>query len=396
MHAEVQSNFAGLMEKTFAIWNLNFSTIELTLLSVVAISFFVQLYYNFKYFLSATNGKKVEGDSPDGVSVIVCARNEEANLIELIPIIMEQEFQKFQLIVVNDSSWDDTADILKALQVSYPSMHIIEINEDKQIMQGKKFALTLGIKAAMYDVVLLTDADCRPTSSNWITEMTRGVGERKEITLGFSGYKKYPGYLNKLIRFDAFIAGLNYLGFAKAGRPYMGVGRNLCYTKTAFFRIGGFRTHYKLASGDDDLFVKEASTARNTQNAFHYEAQTLSEPHKSWAKWSFQKKRHFTTAPLYKGSVKFSLMLWPLTYFLLWMAAIALYIIYPNPIVWAVIGGLIFLRYLIQFIVLNVSCNKLKISKDILWLFPVLEHHLFLVHSVLYLQNLVRKPQKWN
>jgi glycosyltransferase involved in cell wall biosynthesis len=396
VHAEVQSNFAGLMEKTFAIWNLNFSTIELTLLSVVAISFFVQLYYNFKYFLSATNGKKVEGDSPDGVSVIVCARNEEANLIELIPIIMEQEFQKFQLIVVNDSSWDDTADILKALQVSYPSMHIIEINEDKQIMQGKKFALTLGIKAAMYDVVLLTDADCRPTSSNWITEMTRGVGERKEITLGFSGYKKYPGYLNKLIRFDAFIAGLNYLGFAKAGRPYMGVGRNLCYTKTAFFRIGGFRTHYKLASGDDDLFVKEASTARNTQNAFHYEAQTLSEPHKSWAKWSFQKKRHFTTAPLYKGSVKFSLMLWPLTYFLLWMAAIALYIIYPNPIVWAVIGGLIFLRYLIQFIVLNVSCNKLKISKDILWLFPVLEHHLFLVHSVLYLQNLVRKPQKWN
>ena len=384
------------MEKTFVIWNLNFSTIELMLLSVVAISFLAQVYYNFKYFLSATKGKNVDGDSPDGVSVIVCARNEEANLMELIPIIMEQEFQKFQLIVVNDSSWDDTADILKALQVSYPSMHIIEINEDKQIMQGKKFALTLGIKAAMYDVVLLTDADCRPTSSNWITEMTKGVGERKEIALGFSGYKKYPGYLNKLIRFDAFITGLNYLGFAKIGRPYMGVGRNLCYTKTAFFRIGGFRTHYKLASGDDDLFVKEASTARNTQNIFHYDAQTLSEPHKSWAKWSFQKKRHFTTAPLYKGSVKFSLMLWPLTYFVLWMAAIALSVIYPNPVVWAVLGGIIFLRYLIQFIVLNVSCNKLKISKDILWLFPVLEHHLFLVHSVLYLHNLVRKPQKWN
>ena len=176
----------------------------------------------------------------------------------------------------------------------------------------------------------------------------------------------------------------------------MGVGRNLCYTKTAFFRIGGFRTHYKLASGDDDLFVKEASTARNTQNIFHYDAQTLSEPHKSWAKWSFQKKRHFTTAPLYRGSVKFSLMLWPLTYFVLWMAAIALSVIYPNPIVWAVLGGIIFLRYLIQFIVLNVSCNKLKISKDILWLFPLLENHLFLVHSMLYLHNLVRKPQKWN
>ena len=384
------------MEKIFVIWIWNFSFVELSLLLLVAFSFFVQVYYNLKYFLSATKGKQSEGDSPDDVSVIVCARNEEANLMELIPVIMEQEFPKFQLIVVNDSSWDDTADILKALQVSYPGMHIIEINEDKQMMQGKKFALTLGIKAAMYDIVLLTDADCRPTGSNWITEMTKGVGERKEIALGFSGYKRYPGYLNKLIRFDAFIAGLNYLGFAKTGRPYMGVGRNLCYTKTAFFRIGGFKTHYKLASGDDDLFVKEASTARNTQNVFHYAAQTISEPHKTFAKWSFQKKRHFTTAPLYKGSVKFSLMLWPFTYFLLWIAVVTLSILYPNPALWGFLGGFIFVRYVIQFIVLNISCNKLKISKDILWLFPLLENHLFLVHSMLYLHNLVRKPQKWN
>jgi glycosyltransferase involved in cell wall biosynthesis len=384
------------MEKTFAIWIWKFSTIELALLIIIGLSFLVQVYYNLKYFLSATKGKKSEGESPDGVSVIVCARNEEANLMELIPVIMEQEFRKFQLIVVNDSSWDDTADILKALQVSYPAMHVIEINEDKQMMQGKKFALTLGIKAAMYDVVLLTDADCRPTSRHWITEMTRGIGERKEIGLGFSGYKRYPGYLNKLIRFDAFITGLNYLGFAKTGRPYMGVGRNLCYTKTAFFRIGGFRNHYKLASGDDDLFVKEASTSRNTQNVFHVEAQTISEPHKTWAKWSFQKKRHFTTAPLYKGSIKFSLMLWPSTYFLLWMAAVALSIIYPEPFLWGVIGFVILMRYLVQFIVLNATCNKLKLSKDILWLFPLLENHLFLVHSMLYLHNLVRKPQKWN
>ena len=101
-------------------------------------------------------------------------------------------------------------------------------------------------------------------------------------------------------------------------------------------------------------------------------------------------------APCLEESSKFSLMIWPATYFLLWMAAIALSIIYPNPVLWAVMGGLIFFRYLVQFIVLNVSCNKLKISKDILWLFPLLEKHLFLVHSMLYLQNLVRKPQKWN
>jgi glycosyltransferase involved in cell wall biosynthesis len=384
------------MEKLFTLWIWSFSIAELVLLGLFALAILFQVFYILNYFLRATKGQKTNNVTPEGVSVIVCARNEEANLIELIPIIMEQEFHKFQLIVVNDSSWDDTTDILKALQVSYPSMHVIEINEDKQMMQGKKFALTLGIKAAIYDVVLLTDADCRPTSKHWITEMSKGVGDRKEISLGFSGYRKYSGYLNKLIRFDAVMTGLNYLGYSKSGKPYMGVGRNLCYTKTAFFRIGGFRTHYKLASGDDDLFVKEAATAKNTQNVFHYEAQTVSEPHKTWAKWTFQKKRHFTTAPFYKSSIKFSLLLWPLTYFIFWLAGGALAVMYPNPMLWSVIAGIIFLRYLTQFIVLNVSCNRLKLSKDVVWLFPLLEKHLFLVHSVLYLQNLVRKPQKWN
>ncbi|MFM7770235.1 MAG: glycosyltransferase [Bacteroidota bacterium] len=369
--------------------------------SIVAVAFLLfwltQIFYSLRYFLPATK-LKLESTNVEvqGVSVIVCARNEELNLRELIPIIMEQDHPEFQLIIVNDSSWDETADILKALQLEYPSMHVIHIDEDKQQMQGKKFALTLGIKAAVHENILLTDADCRPRSSKWLTEMTAGLNEKKEIALGFSGYKKYAGYLNKLIRYDAFFIAVNYFGLARAGLPYMGVGRNLAYTRSVFFRIGGFRAHYKLASGDDDLFVKQAATAKNVILKVSPNSQTVSEPHKSWSKWTFQKKRHFTTAPLYEGKVKRRLVFWPFSYIALWVSAVSLAILTWNPVVLIALATLLFIRYIIQFIALYISASKLKIERDIVWLYPILEKHLIFVQIMLYVHNLVRKPQKWN
>ncbi|MFM7723041.1 MAG: glycosyltransferase, partial [Bacteroidota bacterium] len=372
------------------------SYLESGLLGLFILAWVVHVFYALRYFLPSTKVKTFNQEEQQGVSVIVCARNEEENLRELIPAIMEQEYAEFQLIIVNDSSWDETADILKALQLEYPEMHVIHIDEDKQLMQGKKFALTLGIKAAKYEIVLLTDADCRPRSASWIQEMTSGLSEKKEIALGFSGYKKYPGYLNKLIRFDAFVIALNYFGLAKAGMPYMGVGRNLAYTKTAFFRIGGFRAHYKLASGDDDLFVKEAANARNTILKISPESQTVSEPHKSWTKWTFQKKRHFTTAPLYDGKIKRRLTIWPAMYFIMWGTAITNELIFFKIEICIALAAALLLRYLIQFIALYASAKRLKIERDIVWLYPILEKHLIFVQIMLYVHNLVRNPQKWN
>jgi cellulose synthase/poly-beta-1,6-N-acetylglucosamine synthase-like glycosyltransferase len=375
---------------------ITFSFLESAFLILFLLAWLTHVFYALRYFLPSTKVKSFSQGNQQGVSVIVCARNEEENLRELIPAIMEQDYSDFQLIVVNDSSWDETADILKALQLEYPSMHIIHIDEDKQLMQGKKFALTLGIKAAKYEIVLLTDADCRPRSARWIHEMAAGLDEKKEIALGFSGYKKYPGYLNKLIRFDAFVIALNYFGLAKVGLPYMGVGRNLAYTKTAFFRIGGFRAHYKLASGDDDLFVKEAANARNTILKVSPDSQTISEPHKTWSKWSFQKKRHFTTAPLYDGKIKRRLSIWPAMYFVMWFSAIVNEIIFFKLEIVIFLSAALFLRYVVQFIALYVSAKRLKIERDIVWLYPILEKHLIFVQIMLYVHNLVRKPQKWN
>lgn len=365
-----------------------------TTLAVFGVAMCIQLYYFFNYFLRVANAKVGNYTEPiKPVTVVVCARNEEKNLMENVPLLMDQDHPNYEVVLVNDSSWDDTEAILKALQVSYPQIHIINLDEEKQNMQGKKFALTLGIKAAKHDTILLTDADCQPIGQSWVREMTAPVDSQKQMVLGFSGYKRYPGWLNKIIRFDALMIGLQYLGLAKAGNPYMGVGRNLCYRRELFFSVGGFKSHYSLSSGDDDLFVNQVATARNTAVVVNPASQTISEPKRTWGSWFTQKRRHLNTAPYYKPVHKQLLGLWPLSYFLLLSSFVACMVLKNGMLV---VGGVLLLRYIIQLVTLHKATSKLGVSRDLVWLAPVLEFYLHLLNTGLYLVNLVRKPQKWN
>lgn len=354
---------------------------------------FIQLFYLFFRFLNGTKPVPPTNDSKPGVSVIICARNEERNLMEHIPLIMEQDYPNFEVVLVNDSSYDDTEDILKALQVSYKNIHVINLSEEKQNMQGKKFALTLGIKAAKNDIILLTDADCIPLSKQWISGMISHMSEEKEIILGVSLFHKHPGWLNRIIRFDALMTAIHYIGFAKSGKPYMGVGRNLSYNRDLFFKIGGFKSHYSIPGGDDDLFINQVATSKNTATAILPAEQTISEPKSSWQSWFTQKRRHYTTAPRYKASHRRMLLFWPLSFLIMWVGFAGSIVFHKLLLI---VGGMLLVRYIIQSAILHKISKRFGQSKDIVWLAPLLEIQLNTMSLGLYFSNLLRKPKKWN
>lgn len=367
----------------------------LLIAGVFLIAWCIQIIYLFVYFLKSVQSSKKETTSNlPPVSVVICARNEENNLMEHVPFIMEQDYPKFELVVVNDSSWDDTENILKALSLRYPNIKIVNLDEEKQNIQGKKFALTLGIKAAQYDLLLLTDADCLPTSDQWIRQMSSAVQDKVQLVLGVSPYKRYDGWLNKVIRFDTLMIIAHYIGFAKAGKAYMGVGRNMMYNKELFFSVGGFKSHYSIASGDDDLFVNQVATSRNTATVVRPDAQTTSEPKKTWSEWFIQKRRHFTTAPFYKPKHRNMLLLWPLSYFVM-MTGFGASFFFLQTIA-LLVSGLLLVRYIVQIAILHRVSKRLNQAAELAWLSPVLELQLHILNLWLYLVNLIRKPQKWN
>lgn len=371
------------------------SITEQLIFAALVVCWLIQLVY-WLYFLVRPGRPQLPVPDPSPwppVSIVICARNEEHNLMEHLHLVIDQDYPNFEVVVVNDSSWDDTGTILKAFKLQYDSrLHLVNLDEAKQSMGGKKFALTLGIKAAKHELILLTDADCRPRSRHWIREMVRVKQEGKEIVLGFSPYRKTRGLLNKLIRFDAFMIALHYFGFASRGKAYMGVGRNLMYTKELFFRIGGFRTHYTLASGDDDLFVQEAARGHNVAWSLHPDAFTESPAKPTWGTWFTQKMRHFTTAPRYKRVFRWLLALGPLSYLLMLGLAVSCFIMHTLVLV---VVGLLFVRWVVQWTILHRASRQLQ-QPDLCWPAPVLELLLTFVQLWLYIMNLIVKPQKWN
>jgi cellulose synthase/poly-beta-1,6-N-acetylglucosamine synthase-like glycosyltransferase len=247
------------------------------------------------------------GPAPEPVSLIVCAHNELDNLRELVPLLLRQEYAAgFELVLIDDRSRDDTQLFAQQLTQYYPDrFRLVTVTHTPAGFAPKKYALTLGIKAARHQQLLFTDADCRPAGPGWLASMQQGFAQRggADIVLGFSDFAEQPGLLNKLVRYETLVTAAQYLSFAWAGHPYMGVGRNLAYTSATFYRTKGFASHIRRLSGDDDLLVQDA-VALGARAAVVADpaAYTRSQPVGTWRAWWRQKRRHLSAGTRYRAA----------------------------------------------------------------------------------------------
>ena len=247
-----------------------------------------------------------------GVSVVVCAKNEGDNLQNYLTALLCQNYPTFEVIVVNDASEDDTQFVLDHYLQLYPNLHLTFVPSDAMVSSSKKLALTLAAKAAKYDYLLLTDADCRPESPEWISEMMKGFCKPEtEVVIGYGGYFEERTAVNNRIQYDTIFNAMQYLGMAMSRHPYMGVGRNLAYKKETFFKNRGFAGLLSTRAGDDDLFVNKVCTPRNTEVVLTPMSYTWSIPKRTFKEWRVQKARHLSVAPDYKFITKLRLVLEP-------------------------------------------------------------------------------------
>ncbi len=272
---------------------------------------------------NATAGVFIDESELPGITVVVCARNEYENLTELLPLLAEQSYPVFEVLVMDDRSTDGTQTYLENDIAHLGRVRFVRIDKEYEHITPKKYALTIALKNALYPTLLLTDADCRPASTSWLSIMTTPLTEgEKDIVLGFSPYEQQPGLLNLLIRSETLFTAVQYFSLALAGRPYMGVGRNLAYRKQLFFDNKGFYTHKNVLGGDDDLFINEVATGSNTTVCLDPATFTWSKPKETWAEWRNQKRRHLNVGKYYKTGHKIRLGLLTGSYVLTWLLAL--------------------------------------------------------------------------
>jgi cellulose synthase/poly-beta-1,6-N-acetylglucosamine synthase-like glycosyltransferase len=278
-------------------------------LSLVMAIFIVVVFGKLAFY---KNSPRLVDINLPPLTVIIAARNESDNLFENLPFILEQDYPLFEVIVINNQSIDDSSYLLTAYSNQYPHLRVIEVAKNPHLKPGKKLPITLGVKGAKFEHLVLTDADCKPASDKWLRSMSSCFVPGKELVIGYGPLKKTQGFLNKLVRFDTAWIATNYFSFALAKLPYMGVGRNLAYTKKLFNEAHGFRSHYSIPSGDDDLFVQEAAKNKNYCINIDEQSFCYSEGHSQWSNWMRQKSRHYSVVEKYKVIKKAMLGIYPL------------------------------------------------------------------------------------
>ncbi|MBC8342888.1 MAG: glycosyltransferase [Bacteroidetes bacterium] len=326
--------------------------------------FFFALFSRLAFYKRSVHSDQVE----QGVSVIICAKNEEENLREYINSFLGQDYPEFEIIVVDDQSEDGTYDFLKEKAKQNDKLKVVTVGEHIKDHIGKKLALTLGIRKAKYEIILLSDADCKPDSFEWISKIVSHYSNDIEIVLGFSPYQWKNSLLNILIQFDAFFTAIQYFSFSLAGMTYMGVGRNLSYRKELFYKRG-FASHLHVPYGDDDLFVNENAKQFNVAIEIDKKAFVYTQAHTKFNKWFKQKKRHLKGGIEYKRTHRFWLSALWLSYFAFFALLAASLIINPSSYVsWTIFV----VRTLSAMLIYSFVAFKLK-QKKLIWFMPLLE-----------------------
>jgi glycosyltransferase involved in cell wall biosynthesis len=365
----------------------------LILLYVLAAVVLIQTFYFIVFARFAFKKAPRKKTASPPISVVVCGRNEASNWEALIAELMKQDYHEFEVVAVNDQSIDGSKDILEALELQYSKLKVVNVAENDRFFNGKKFGLTLGIKAAKYEHLLFTDADCRPLTDQWIKTMAGGFSSKRRLVLGFGAYNRSWNPLNLLIRFETIQTAIQYFSWAISGMPYMGVGRNLGYTRDLFYEQKGFVRHMHLSYGDDDLFVNNAATLDNTAIVFDKAGHTTSLPYTDFKGWFFQKRRHLAAGKNYKNIHNVILGFFGLTSFLFYIAAVLGLILAPEHLTEILV--LIGIRLLAQYLVMGFSIHKLG-GWEIMLFLPILEFSWIICTALQQLSNLFNgTPKRW-
>lgn len=360
------------------------------LIVVFLVAVGIQLLYLIIFFIAFVR-KKPEGDSAQvPVTVVVCAHDEAHNLTELIPLLLSQDYPEFEVIVVNDRSNDSTYDFLLEETQKDSRLRMVNVKSTPDRVNGKKYGITLGIRAAAHEWILLTDADCRPNSQHWIQMMSRYFTNEIQFVLGLSPYIKEPGFLNLFIRFETLLTAIQYFSFGWMNNPYMGVGRNLAYRKSLFLEKKGFNNHLHVIGGDDDLYVNMHARGKNTRLQIAPESHTYSIPKISWKSFYEQKVRHLSIGKRYRFSHRFLLGLFNFSWIITWFAGLTLLFTAQN--LWILIPFV--LRWIQLILVFRKMLEKASLTFT-LWMVPILDF----LYAIYYLSTglvaLTTKKIRW-
>ncbi len=391
---QISYTFANQIRQNMTLFGTYFETIPLILIALFAVCFvYLAIHYGLYHFRTSKTKLSPNNNAQPSVSVVLTSKNGEKLLTDNLTYLLEQNYPKLEVVVVDYDSFDNTQYVLQVFKSNYPDkLKIVRLEKDVNNYKGKKFPLSIGIQSAKNDIILLTENDCVPKSFDWVEKMVAPFANPKtQIVLGYHGLESRKGMLNAFEQYENLSHSAMMFGTALMHRPYCGVGRNMAYRRQFFFDNKGFIKQYNIPYGDDDLFVNKNGNSSNTGICLEEEAYVVSQPPKTVGAWMDQRRRLHSTIKRYKASDKTLLLLRTLAVTLFYLCGILLYVLNPLPILGFVLLGVLVVKIAWQIVCNFQLCRRLNIKRYISALSPFFEIYFLFANTILFLSTLRHK-----
>lgn len=359
----------------------------LTLLYILGTLFVTLLVYYLGIFSGSVFSKPHETNAKRiPVSVIVYAKNNANELRNLLPILINQNYHEFELVLINNASSDETLDLFKEYALMYPNIRVVDVINNEAFWGNKKYALTLGIKASKYEYLVFVDADKKIQSNNWLVQLTSHFTLNKTIVIGTSFYSKSKGLFNKIIRFDHTMQQMQALAWSKISKPYSLQLHNIAFKKEEFYKVNGFINHMQKTLFTNEYFLNDAATSKNTSICEHPETM-IEVPFLTKMEFKSFKNQQIDLLKNINGSTSFKIKLFNFIQFLFLTTAILSFLTIEY---WYITLSIVVLRYVLSWIIFSKAAIKYQ-YKDLIFIFPILDLFYTFMQVQLLFGNLFKK-----
>lgn len=348
---------------------MHITKVALAILIVFGVITLIQLvYYYVIYGRFAFHRKKSAlGFRDIPVSVVIVVRDDAALAVQNLPQLLDQQYSSFEIVIVNDRSRDENSlQAIREYKDRYPNIKLVDLSTAVSTSRGKKMAISMGVKCATYDHILLTAPNCKPSSRQWLSKMAQNFQFQQKIVLGYNTFEKKKGLYSHFLLYDNLVGAVQYFAHALMHSTYRGDLNNLAFVRPLFYKQNGFIAYNHLLYGEEDIFVHRASTPNNVAVEYDPDAATLQQHTPSYGYWRLHKVSLYFTRKYNSTKNRLLLSGYELTN-LLFYALLALSIVASlhQPTVLYITAGIAVLRIASLYVVMGISAARLQEKQNI-------------------------------
>ena len=354
--------------------------------------FSVQIIYLFFFLLFSFSKEKQINNSKEKlpVSVILYTKNNEQIIEESFSKLINQTYPNFEVVIIDNASSDETPTILEELAVKFSNLKIVTVENNEAFWSNKKYALTLGVKAATHEHIIFTEVDSTPVSNNWLNSMAQKFSEEKEIIIGYTKYEnKRFSFFGLLVRFEHLLHHILAFTNNKFGSAFNASEKNFGYTKSSFFKAKGYINHLKIQASHSDLFLKDATTKSNTTYTVKPTSFMVKSLPDSFSEWFNNLQLKSFNKKYYKAKHQLIINLFSFSRVLFYPLAIILAILN-----WKLIIPFIASYYVLFYLVVGKSAQKLK-ERQLIYFLPIIDIFIVCIQFSIFITNRISKPTVW-